>query len=231
VDGASGAPLITLAARPGRLPPERVAMIEPVTAPDKAALRRTLRRLRAGLPDHVRRAAAEQIARQGRALRLIVAGRRIGFYMPAKGELDCLPLLDRALWLGAECYLPVVPQRSQKKLWFTRLGDGRYWSVNRYGIAEYGQRQDRYRAARLDLLFLPLLGFDARGYRVGMGGGYYDASLAHLARQRRWRRPKLIGLAYACQEVAGFSPDPWDVPLDGVLTETGFRHFRKGLSG
>lgn len=206
-------------------------MIEPVTAPDKAALRQALRGLRAGLPDDFRRAAAERIARQGLALRLIASGRRIGFYMPAGDELNCLPLLDRALWLGAECYLPVVPQRGRKKLWFTRLGDGRHWTTNRYGIAEYGLRHDRYRATWLDLLFLPLLGFDARGYRVGMGGGYYDASLAHLARQRHWRRPRLIGLAYACQEVAGLTPDPWDVPLDGVLTEAGFRRFRRGARG
>jgi 5-formyltetrahydrofolate cyclo-ligase len=195
---------------------------------DKAALRRTLRQARAAVPDAVRRMAARQVERQALSHRLIASQRRVGFYMPAKGELDCLPLLNRALWLGAECYLPIVPHYSQRKLWFTRLRDGRHWAVNRFGIPEFGHRHDKYRAAWLDVLFMPLLGFDRRGYRMGMGGGFYDASLAFLGRQRRWRRPRLIGLAFEAQRVERLPEDPWDIPLDGVLTEKRFYRFNNG---
>jgi 5-formyltetrahydrofolate cyclo-ligase len=193
--------------------------------PNKAALRRALRQARQAVPAAVRRLAGRQVERLALSHRLIASRRRVGLYMPAKGELDCLPLLNRALWLGAECYLPVVPHHSQKKLWFTRLQKGPHWAVNRFGIAEFGHRHDKYRAAWLDVLFMPLLGFDLRGYRMGMGGGFYDASLAFLGRRRRWRRPLLIGLAFEAQKIDRLPEDPWDVPLDGVLTERRFYRF------
>jgi len=193
--------------------------------PDKAALRRTLRQARRSVPESVRRQAGRQIERLALHHRLIASGCRAGFYMPSKGELDCLPLLNRALWLGAECYLPIVPHHSQRKLWFTRLRDGQHWAVNRFGIPEFGHRHDKFRAAWLDVLFMPLLGFDLRGYRMGMGGGFYDASLAFLHRRRRWRRPLLIGLAFEAQKVEWLPEDPWDVPLDGVITERRFYQF------
>lgn len=192
---------------------------------EKTALRRSLRQARASVPKSVRRQAGHSVERLALSHRLIASKCRIGLYMPAKGELDCLPLLNRALWLGAECYLPIVPHHSQKKLWFTRLRDGRHWTVNRFGIQEFGHRHDKYRAAWLDVLFMPLLGFDLRGYRMGMGGGFYDASLAFLTRRRRWRRPLLIGLAFEAQRVDRLPEDPWDVPLDGVLTERRFYRF------
>jgi 5-formyltetrahydrofolate cyclo-ligase len=147
------------------------------------------------------------------------------------------------------CYLPVVPGRAlvsagRHKLWFTRLaGKERSlgctqprtqshvrpaWVNNRYGIPEYLPRAvRRVRARQLDLLFMPLLGFDSQGWRIGMGGGYYDASLAHLresnTRCLRWRHPHLIGVAFSVQEIASAPNDPWDVRLDGVLTESRYR--------
>jgi len=194
--------------------------------PHKAELRRALRRARLGVPDSVRRYAGQRVERLALRNYLIASKRRIGLYMPSKGELDCLPLLNRALWLGAECYLPVVPHHSQRKLWFTRLFDGHHWAVNRFGIPEFGHRHEKFRASWLDVVFMPLLGFDLRGFRMGMGGGFYDASLAFLGRRRRWRRPRLIGLAFEAQKVERLPEDPWDIPLDGVLTEKRYYRFR-----
>mgnify|MGYP001765702845 CR=1 FL=1 len=155
--------------------------------------------------------------------RLLARKRRIGFYVPAKSEIDVLPLLDRAVSMGADCYLPVVPGRGLRKLWFIRLGDRPTWVLNRYGIPEYQPPSARkVRAYQLDILFMPLLGFDAHGWRIGMGGGYYDASLAKLSRRRHWHRPRLVGVAFSVQQVDKVPHDPWDVPLNGVLTERGF---------
>lgn len=75
---------------------------------------------------------------------------------------------------------------------------------------------------RLDVILLPLVAVDARGWRLGSGAGFYDRSLAHLRYGRRWRRPRLIGVAYEFQRVAQLEPQPWDVPLDAVVTERGF---------
>lgn len=198
-------------------------------SPDKIALRKRLRKARRDIPDHLRKLAGRAITRLALRHGLLARKRRLGLYIPAKGELDCLPLLDRALWQGAECYLPVVPRARQRMLWFSRLGKAPHWGVNRYGIPEYGHRQFiRRRAGELDILFLPLLGFDEAGYRMGMGGGYYDASLAYLTRRRHWHKPRLIGLAFEAQKVDRLPRDPWDIPLDAVITERRYYRFSSG---
>jgi 5-formyltetrahydrofolate cyclo-ligase len=194
--------------------------------PGKSQLRRELRHARASVPEHTRRSAGPRVTRLALHARLLGRGRRIAFYMPAKGELDILPLLNRALWMRVSSYLPVVPERGKKRLWFSRLGDGPHWRLNRYDIPEYHNHRGRVRARDLDTLFVPLLGFDMRGYRLGMGGGYYDASLAHLTLRHHWRRPRLVGVAFEAQKLAEIPSDPWDIPLEFVITEARIYRFR-----
>jgi 5-formyltetrahydrofolate cyclo-ligase len=114
-----------------------------------------------------------------------------------------------------------------KNLWFNALDATRHWVTNRFGIPENATFQ-AIRARQLDLLFVPLIGFDDAGYRIGMGGGFYDASLAYLRRHHAWRKPYLVGVAFECQHIAGKLPhDAWDVPLDAVLTEQGLHRFKR----
>jgi 5-formyltetrahydrofolate cyclo-ligase len=54
---------------------------------------------------------------------------------------------------------------------------------------------------------------------MGMGGGFYDRTLAYLRDRRHWRRPLLVGVAHECKRVEHLEPAPWDVPLDLVVTE------------
>jgi 5-formyltetrahydrofolate cyclo-ligase len=191
--------------------------------PEKASLRRALRARRAAVPQAERRHAAISLVGHALHRRLLARKRHIGFYIPAKSEIDVLPLLARALSMGIDCYLPIVPGRGHRKLWFIRLGGHPAWVLNRYGIPEYRHvTARRVRAYQLDVLFMPLLGFDAHGWRIGMGGGYYDASLAKLGHHRKWRRPRLVGVAFSGQQVDRVPQDPWDIPLCGVLTERGF---------
>lgn len=200
----------------------------PLNLDDKAALRRMLRARRGSVDAQSRRRAACALVKRALRHRLIAHGRRVGFYMPAKAEIDTLPLLARARAMGAECFLPVLAARDGRRLWFAQLGARPRWTVNRYGIAEpVHPRARRLRARQLDTLFLPLLGFDRAGWRIGMGGGYYDASLAYLLGRRHWRKPRLIGVAFATQEIPAAPRDPWDVPLDGVLTECEFVRARR----
>jgi 5-formyltetrahydrofolate cyclo-ligase len=194
---------------------------------DKVALRRQLRIRRMAIGESFRHSASSSLV--GLALRhhLLARRRRIGIYIPSGSEIDVLPLLDRALAMRARCYLPLIPRRGSKRMWFTQMGDRPAWVLNRFGIPEYRHPlAKRVRAHDLDLLFMPLLGFDARGFRLGMGGGYYDASLSYLKRFQRWRRPWLVGVAFSLQQVERVPSDPWDIPLDAVLTEQGYRMFR-----
>lgn len=195
---------------------------------DKADIRRRLRATRKALSPASRLAASHALVRLALRHHLLAKGRRIGIYIPANNEIDVRPLLNRAAAMGAVCYLPVVPGKGRKRMWFSEMGEHAAWALNRYGIPEYRHPlAKRARARRLDLLFMPLLGFDARGYRLGMGGGYYDASLAYRKHCRHWRRPRVVGVAYSVQEVERLPNDAWDIPLDAVLTDREYRVFRE----
>ncbi len=120
-------------------------------------------------------------------------------------------------------YLPVLRKIGDNRLHFCEYRPGDALLHNRFRIRE---PDPRHRGLTppwgLDLILMPLVGFDADGGRLGMGGGFYDRTLAFLRQRRLWRRPRLIGIAHACQRVAQLPTRPWDIPLDGVVTEQGF---------
>ena len=185
---------------------------------DKRHLRQQLRQARRAIPETERRGHARRLARVVLSAGLLHGARRIGFYLPFDGEADLLPLMNRALLMGRVAYLPVVPPRFRRRLSFTRLTARPSWYLNRFGIHEHWSPRP-VSARQLDLLFLPLVGFDAAGRRLGMGGGFYDATLAYLRQRSAWQKPRLIGVAFECQRVGALPHDAWDVPLDAVVTE------------
>jgi 5-formyltetrahydrofolate cyclo-ligase len=184
---------------------------------NKSALRRQLKAARSAVSLIQRRHAARASLRLALRHGLLLRAQRIGFYLPNGGEFDSHPVLNQALLMQRECYLPLVPRRG-RILRFGRFNRNTRMTTNRYGIAEPVDARP-IRARQLDLLLIPLVGFDQQGYRLGMGGGYYDATLAFMHHRRLWRKPRLVGVAYECQRVAMLPHDPWDMPLDAVLTE------------
>lgn len=191
---------------------------------NKKSLRRQLRAERRALSPIYRQHAARQAVREAVRSGLLLKGRRWGFYLPMDEEFDVLPLINQALHMRKACYLPVTANRPARPLRFVRL-DGRHaLTVNRYGIIEPHSRS-LLNARWLDVLFLPLVGFDDRGHRLGMGGGYYDATLAFLRSRKAWRRPYLVGLAYECQRTALVPTEQWDISLNAALTENGLTRF------
>jgi 5-formyltetrahydrofolate cyclo-ligase len=70
-------------------------------------------------------------------------------------------------------------------------------------------------------LLVPLLGFDAADYRLGHGGGYYDRALATLT-----QRPLTIGIGYEFGRLETIYPQPHDLPMDAIVTESGITRFR-----
>jgi 5-formyltetrahydrofolate cyclo-ligase len=89
---------------------------------------------------------------------------------------------------------------------------------NRYGIPEPVAPGELLEPFQLDLVLVPLLGFDRRGHRLGHGGGYYDRSFAFLNEQVRPTEPLLVGIAYDFQELEIVNEEPWDVALDFIAT-------------
>ena len=185
----------------------------------RQALRRELRQRRRALDAGRQRQHARLVMEQLSRLPECRGARHIAAYMACDGELDPGPYLRLARRLGSRIYLPVLAKDAPSGVRFHPLPAGpRGWRRNRYGIAEPVTRP-ALPAWRLDALLMPLVGFDRQGHRLGMGGGYYDRLLAGLARQSR--RPRCIGLAHSCQEVAGLPVAGWDQDMDVVVTERG----------
>lgn len=197
-----------------------------MSGPSKIELRRRYRSVRAALPPHVRYQAERKTLRHALSAGLFLRGRLWGVYLPIGSEFDVLPLANQALWMRKQVFVPVLPLRPAKPLRFVQLKKRQQLSRNRHGIVEPLSPQ-RIGARQLDVLLIPLVAFDYRGVRLGMGGGYYDATLAYLKSRRRLRRPRLIGIAYACQQAPALPADAWDVRLDSVLTEAGLTQFSK----
>lgn len=195
---------------------------------ERQQLRRQMRQLRRALPAATRDEAHRQFVRLLGGTYRLRPQQRIAVYFAYGHEADLRNVIDVARRRGCLLYLPVITDFRHSRMRFVRYRTDSVMRVNRYGIAEPDPRHAEVIPVReLDLILLPLVAFDERGWRLGSGAGFYDRALHHLREGRRWRRPKLIGVGYECQRVAHLQPDRWDVPLDGMLTERGLRFFAR----
>ncbi len=185
-------------------------------------IRQQIRKLRRGLSQAEQRRHASALARNLERTPAYRRATRIAFYLAADGEIDPGPALRRALRAGKRCYLPVLAKRSQRSLWFVAYRHRTRLQRNRFGILEPSLRHnDRVPPRGLHVIVMPLVAFDAAGHRLGMGGGFYDRTLSYLRRRRHWKAPKLLGAAHELQRIEEIAPEPWDIPLDLVVTEAG----------
>jgi 5-formyltetrahydrofolate cyclo-ligase len=194
-------------------------------------LRRQLRAARRALPPAEQRRHADAVAARLAGTWQMRRARHIALYLPTDGELDPRPLVRRLSSRGRRWYLPVLRRHAAGRLWFVRWNPGERLQRNRFGLLEPCRRRHRILSPRvLDLILTPLVGFDADGHRIGMGGGYYDRSLALLHRDHHWHRPRLVGLAHECQRVARITPRPWDLTLDAIVTERAIQQGKSPLN-
>lgn len=194
-------------------------MTEPALLP-RPQLRRLLRQSRRALTPAQQRQAARGLYRQLAQHPLFRRAKHIALYLPNDGEIDPRLLLRAAQRRGKVTYLPVLSPWPQTKMVFQRIRPGEKLRPNRFRILEPRINIARQRKVwTLDLVLLPLVGFDDVGGRLGMGGGFYDRSLAYLARRKQWRKPTLLGLAHECQKVERLAQASWDVPLQGTVSD------------
>lgn len=186
----------------------------------REAIRRQMRQQRRALSAaEVRRASQALTQRLGNSA-LFRRSDHIAFYLANDGEMDLGPLIARAWDMGKTCYLPVLSPAFHNRLWFARYTPDTPLVKNCFRIAEPATRwRDARPAWALDLVLTPLVAFDLAGNRLGMGGGFYDRTLAYLHRRQHWRSPQLMGIAYEFQRVETLPHAPWDVPLHGIATE------------
>lgn len=224
----------------------RVALPDSSTADARRSLRASLRARRRTVSAGERADAAKQIALLADRSLNLRPGRRIGIYAATAEELDTSRLIALALRRGCLVYLPRIDPRPRvRTMRFAQITSSaltiesapsaaraapavpgraaparRSPRRNRFGIAEpEGAHLASVRL--LDVVFLPLVGFDRRGVRLGMGGGYYDRAFGFMRLRSVWRAPLLVGIGYASQQVERIAAAPHDVPLDLVITERG----------
>ena len=191
-------------------------MADPALEEAKGALRKQAHATRATLTEDARAEAAKAVAGHffesiAYAPEDVIAG-----YWRIRDELDCQPILIRLMDSGQRVVLPVV-ESDEAPL------DLRVWEADApLYEAGFGTLAPSDLAPRAvpDVVLMPLLGFDSKGTRLGYGGGYYDRTLAVLP-----KKPMLIGLAFAAQELSHIPREPHDVPLDAIVTENGVRFF------
>jgi len=191
-----------------------------MNARTRAPLRAELRERRRAIPAPQRIAAAERLAERLLALPFLPEAGDVAGYWAMDGEI-ALHAFQLRLPPGLRWCLPVL---ADDGLRFARWRPGEPLASNRFGIPEPAVDADALlEPRRMALVLLPLVGFDAQGHRLGMGGGWYDRAFAYrndatgAAAPRR--PPWLVGTAFAAQQVDALAAEPWDVALDAACTE------------
>jgi 5-formyltetrahydrofolate cyclo-ligase len=159
--------------------------------------------------------AAERVA--SRLAGLLSTANRIGVYLAGKGELSLAPLISQHP--QASLFAPRVVGKHVMQ--FAQCQPGTMLAKNRFGLPEPPPHAPSCAIADLEYLLMPLVGFDARGARLGMGGGFYDRALAEL-KNATW--PRRIGIAFDCQRVPKLDEQPWDVGCHAIVTPSGWYH-------
>lgn len=197
----------------------RVTLSDSATDAARRRLRTVLAARRRSVPTHERAQAARRVAHNVDRALWLCANWRIAVYAALPEELDTAPLIALLSRRGCRIYLPRIDRRrASRAMKFVEMRGA--LRRNRLGIAE--PRTGAVLGARwLDVVFLPLLGFDRHGLRLGTGGGYYDRAFAFRHWRSAWHAPRLVGLAYAFQQVERIAPAAHDVLMDAVVTDEG----------
>jgi 5-formyltetrahydrofolate cyclo-ligase len=188
----------------------------------RQALRQSIRQKRRALSPKQQTIAARKLLIEVKKLPIIQKAKHLALYLPNDGELDPTLIIQWCWKQKKNVYLPVLHPLSHNRLWFVRYTQYSPMTRNLYGILEPKTPYRFIRPAKmLDIVLLPLVAFDKNGGRLGMGGGYYDRTFSFI-RQYNAQKPRLIGLAHELQKVEKLPVESWDVPLTGVVTDSGF---------
>ncbi|MGF1754167.1 5-formyltetrahydrofolate cyclo-ligase [Vibrio makurazakiensis] len=183
----------------------------------RSEFRKQIRQIRNALPSEQQHAASLDLINQFSVLPNVKQARHIALYISADGELDTTPLIEWLWAQGKQVYLPVLHPFSAGHLLFLHYTPTTPLTYNKYGIVEPILNQTIVKPVKdLDMICTPLVGFDSHGHRLGMGGGYYDRTLARWFKTGEGASP--IGIAHDCQHVEQLPTEKWDVPLPKIVT-------------
>ena len=178
------------------------------------ANRQSLRQQRRAITASEREQSARKILHQMQKISSIQDGQKIALYLENDGEISPKHIHNFLKKQGIGIYLPILVGKSLK---FAKLGNK--FKKNKFGIDEPVATKV-LNAEQLDVIFIPLVGFDKNKNRIGMGSGFYDRTLSFKKNQTNYSNPKLYGLAFDCQKVDKIDVQPWDIKLYAIITPT-----------
>ncbi len=188
---------------------------------ERSDQRQRIRGRRRAVTGPQKRQAELQLARRLWQLAPYQRARHLGIYFAVDGELALEAFMQGSAHRNKQLYAPVLRGDSLR---FASLRRGVTLEPNRFGILE--PIDGPYIDARsLDLVLTPLVAFDDRGIRLGMGGGFYDRCFQFLGLRSAWWKPKLIGVGYEHQHLPSIDAQTWDVRLWCAVTETDTYYF------
>ncbi len=152
----------------------------------------------------------------------IEPGTIVSGFWPMRSEVDSRPLMFALREKGARLCLPAILDKTT--IVFRELLREAELVEMGFGTAGPGEEAEVLDPA---IMLIPLAAFDRRGHRIGYGAGYYDRAIARL--HDKGMRPRMIGIAFDCQEVPLVPDEPHDVIIPEILTESGLRRFGSSL--
>lgn len=191
------------------------------TQSDRNSLRKLVRQKRQSLTEAEQFAASSQICEHLVSHPKIANASSIAIYLANDGELNTTPFIQWCWQNNKQVYLPVLHPFSKGHLLFLRYSIDTKMAVNKYGISEpFLDVTNVLPTHKLDVIFTPLVAFDGHGNRLGMGGGFYDRTLANWQTDEGHEvlKPYPIGLAHDCQLVEQIPTEHWDVPIPEIVT-------------
>ncbi len=181
-----------------------------------ARLRQSAIAARRSMDDVARSEASTIIAERIIRSHEFNACKNIACYLSTYDEVDPSAIIGRAWRAKKRVFAPVIDNRGGMK--FRCLTPDTQLERNFFGIWE--PVSGPFVAAKtIDIILTPVVAFDNDRHRIGMGGAYFDRCFAFLRNRRFWYKPKLVGLAFDCQEVEKITPNPWDIQLYCIYTE------------
>jgi 5-formyltetrahydrofolate cyclo-ligase len=182
-----------------------------------SSLRKSSLAARRAMTDQQRAKASAVICQRVCELPEFFAGKTIGCYLPMHDEVDTREIIQRAWRANKRIFVPVL--RGDAQMVFCEIEPDTELEQNSFGVWE-PVRGVLLDARCIDVVITPTVAFDGNHNRIGMGSGYYDRCFSHLRNRKTWLRPKLIGVAFDCQKVEKIAPNPWDIRLYAVISES-----------
>jgi 5-formyltetrahydrofolate cyclo-ligase len=189
-----------------------------VSSSPVASLRAQAKRSRQEMSHADRADESRRIAERFLNSRHFLNCRTLACYLATWDEVDTNSIIERAWRAKKRVFAPVIGTRGE--MTFGRLLPETTLVRNEFGLWE-PTSDLRIDPSDLDIVVTPLVAFDSKYNRIGMGGGYFDRTFAFLRGRQSWLRPKLVGLAFDCQKVEKISPKPWDIRLYHVYSDAG----------